>query len=57
MQILVGAWAMNYTIANVVSITLCSILNFLASDILVFPPTRQALRTNILSPAKNLRSF
>ena len=40
MQILVGAWAMNYTLANGVSITLCSILNFLASDRLVFPPAR-----------------
>jgi dolichol-phosphate mannosyltransferase len=37
MQVLVSAWAMNYTLANVVSITLCSILNFLASDRLVFP--------------------
>jgi dolichol-phosphate mannosyltransferase len=36
MQILVGIWAMNYTLANVVSIMLCSILNFLASDRLVF---------------------
>ena len=57
MQFLVGAWAMNYTLANVVSITLCSILNFLASDLLVFPQTRRVLRTNILSPAKNLRSI
>ena len=36
MRVLVGTWAMNYTLANVVSITLCSILNFLASDRLVF---------------------
>jgi putative flippase GtrA len=36
MQILVTTRAMNYTLANVVSITLCSILNFLASDRLVF---------------------
>ncbi len=42
MQFLVGTWAMNYTLANIVSITLCSILNFLASDRLVFPRTRHA---------------
>ena len=36
MQILVPIWALNYMLANVVSITLCSILNFLASDRLVF---------------------
>jgi putative flippase GtrA len=36
MQVLVGIWAMNYTLANVASITLCSVLNFLASDRLVF---------------------
>jgi dolichol-phosphate mannosyltransferase len=42
MQVLVGTWAMNYTLANVVSITLCSILNFLASDRLVFARTRRA---------------
>jgi dolichol-phosphate mannosyltransferase len=40
MQVLVSAWAMNYTLANVVSITLCSILNFLASDRLVFARPR-----------------
>ncbi|MFZ0964641.1 MAG: GtrA family protein [Terriglobia bacterium] len=45
MQVLVGAWAMNYTLANVVSITLCSVLNFLASDRLVFRPTRAADRS------------
>jgi putative flippase GtrA len=36
MQLLVGTGAMNYTLANLVSITLCSILNFLATDRLVF---------------------
>ena len=36
MKGLVSVCAMNYTLANVVSITLCSILNFLASDRLVF---------------------
>jgi putative flippase GtrA len=41
MQILVSTWAMNYTLANGVSITLCSILNFLASDRLVFARPRQ----------------
>ncbi len=41
MQVFVGMWAMNYTLANVVSITICSILNFLASDRLVFERTRQ----------------
>jgi putative flippase GtrA len=40
MQVLVSTWAMNYTLANVVSITLCSILNFLASDRLVFARPR-----------------
>ena len=42
MQLLVGAWAMNYTLANIVSITLCSILNFLASDRLVFEQSHRA---------------
>jgi len=42
MQVLAGTWAMNYTLANVVSIALCSILNFLASDRWVFAPARRA---------------
>ena len=41
MQLLVGACAMNYALANLVSITLCSLLNFLASDRLVFAPARR----------------
>jgi putative flippase GtrA len=40
MQVLVSTWAMNLTLANVASITLCSILNFLASDRLVFARPR-----------------
>jgi putative flippase GtrA len=36
MQVLVGAWGMNCTLANVMSITLCALLNFLASDRWVF---------------------
>ncbi|HMD86786.1 MAG TPA: GtrA family protein [Terriglobia bacterium] len=42
MQLLVGTWAMNHTIANVVCIALCSVLNFLAGDRLVFPQTRRS---------------
>jgi putative flippase GtrA len=42
MQLLVGMWGMNCTLASGVSITLCSILNFLASDRLVFPQGHHA---------------
>ena len=39
MRLLVGAWSMNYAVANGVSITICSFLNFLASDRFVFQRT------------------
>jgi putative flippase GtrA len=39
MRFLVGTWAMNHTLASVVSIALCSIANFLASDRWVFSQT------------------
>jgi putative flippase GtrA len=42
MQLFVGTWDMNYTVASGASITLCSILNFLASDRLVFPQGHHA---------------
>jgi dolichol-phosphate mannosyltransferase len=42
MQLLAGTRGMNYTLANLVSITVCSILNFLAGDRFVFPETRRA---------------
>ena len=43
MQLLAGAAKMNYTLANILSVALCSVLNFLASDRLVF--TRGPLRS------------
>jgi len=42
MQLLAGTCGMNYTVAGILSITLCSILNFLASDRLVFARSRRA---------------
>ncbi len=42
MRLFVGMWDMNCTLASGVSIALCSILNFLASDHLVFPQGRHA---------------
>jgi len=39
MQVFVGLWAMNHTLANLVAIAVCSTLNFFASDHLVFPRT------------------
>lgn len=39
MSLLVGAWSVNYALASAVSITVCSLLNFLASDRLVFQGT------------------
>ena len=42
MQILAGTFGMNYTFANLASITLCSILNFLAGDRFVFARTPRA---------------
>jgi putative flippase GtrA len=42
MQLFVGMWDMNYTLADIVSIFLCSILNFLVSDRLVFPQGHHA---------------
>jgi putative flippase GtrA len=42
MQLLAGTCGMNYTLAGILSITLCSILNFLASDRLVFARTHRA---------------
>ena len=42
MQILAGALGLNYTLANLASITACSILNFLAGDRFVFAATPRA---------------
>lgn len=39
MSLLVGAWSVNYAPASVLSITVCSLLNFFASDRLVFQGT------------------
>ena len=36
MQILVGIYHLHHTLANILSVAICSILNFLASDRLVF---------------------
>jgi putative flippase GtrA len=36
MRLFVGSWSMNYAVANIVTITICSFLNFLASDRFVF---------------------
>jgi putative flippase GtrA len=36
MRLFVGAWSMNYAVANLVTISICSILNFLAGDRFVF---------------------
>jgi putative flippase GtrA len=41
MQLLVGACEMNCTLANILSISTCSILNFLAGDRWVFPPAHR----------------
>ena len=40
MHLLVGCWSVNATAANALSIAGCSLLNFLASDRLVFPAFR-----------------
>ena len=42
MQLLAGTWGVNYTLASLVSITVCSILNFFAGDRFVFPATPRA---------------
>jgi len=42
MQLFVGMLKMSYTLAGIASISLCSILNFLASDRLVFPQGHHA---------------
>ncbi|MGO8819027.1 MAG: GtrA family protein [Terriglobia bacterium] len=42
MMLLVGKCGMNYTLADAISISCCSALNFLASDRLVFTDTGQA---------------
>lgn len=41
MQLLAGTCAMNYTVAGILSITICSLLNFFASDRLVFVRSRR----------------
>ena len=41
MRFFAGTLSVNYTVANALSITVCSILNFLASDRLVFQGTRR----------------
>ncbi len=41
MQVLVGAWEMNYALANLVSIGICSLLNFFAGDRWVFAQARR----------------
>jgi len=38
MQVLVGLLDLNYTLANLTSIALCSVMNFLAGERLVFAP-------------------
>jgi putative flippase GtrA len=40
MRFFAGTLALSYTVANALSITVCSILNFFASDRLVFQGTR-----------------
>jgi len=42
MRIFVGAGRLNYTLANILAITLCAILNFLASDRWVFTGSPQS---------------
>jgi putative flippase GtrA len=42
MQFLVGAWEMNYALANLVSIGICSLLNFFAGDRWVFAQARRS---------------
>jgi putative flippase GtrA len=42
MRLFVGSWSMNYAVANIVTIAICSFLNFLASDRFVFQPTPRA---------------
>jgi len=39
MRLFVGSWSMNLAVANIASITICSFLNFLASDRFVFQRT------------------
>jgi len=36
MRLFVGSWSMHYALANIVTISTCSLLNFLASDRYVF---------------------
>ena len=55
MQLLAGTWGMNYTLANLVSITVCSILNFVAGDRFVFAETHRAGRTASLLHRKSPR--
>jgi putative flippase GtrA len=38
MRIMVGAFAVNYLLANMISIAICSVINFFASDRVVFRP-------------------
>jgi putative flippase GtrA len=42
MQLLVGVWEMNFALANLVSISCCSILNFVAGDRWVYVQTHPA---------------
>ena len=39
MRLFVGSWSMNYAVANIVTISICSLLNFLAGDRFVFRGT------------------
>ena len=39
MRLFVGSWSMNYAVANIVTISICSFLNFLAGDRFVFRGT------------------
>ena len=38
MRLLVGVLGMNYFLANLLSIAICSLMNFLVSDVFVFSP-------------------
>jgi len=44
MRLFVGSWSMNFAVANIVAISICSILNFLAGDRFVFRKTSPSQR-------------
>ena len=56
MKMLVGGWGVNYFLGNMLSIAICSLMNFLVSDVFVFSraaerPSRRSIERGAKFPS------